>query len=836
MLRKAAEQYKQLGISTIATDSNKRSTQRWKQYQQHIASNDEHDAMFNSSKCHGLAIVCGHVSGMLEVIDVDVKNDLTTNLFEDFIQKIIDADESLARSLVTARTKSGGYHLYYKCSKIEGNKKLALRYTTDAEKKENPHEKVRVLIETRGEGGYVVAAPSAGYTFINGSIANIRTITEQQRDTLLECARSFNSVIEEVTHNAHYIGQKSFSKSPFLDFNQRGDVVELLEHHGWQVVGKKGSKIYFLRPGITTAKSSGDYNTDLGFFSVFSTSTLFEPQKGYRPAAVYALLECNGDWKEAAKKLLAAGYGESYKRIDTEVKKYLTANEDEPEKLSAKIALKFGLDIEKAKAIINQHQHEEQQGESEFWYWDDDKEKIVISHTRFARFLECHGFGLYFYNKTSIIYKIVHNDNNRLEEVGSEKIKKFIQDYILNYELLGKEYTKEQLLETIYRNNIIFSEGLFEFLQSLELDFLRDTIDTCYIPFRNGIIEIKENELKLRNYGEINKVIWKEDVKDFRVDINLTDDFECVFSDFVAKICNNDNARILYMCSTIGYLLHKYKHPGRPFMPLFGEETEDETKGGGTGKGIFTKALTYMLPTEIIDGKTFKADKNFALQRVKLSTKLIIFQDLAKGFDVEKLYGMITDGITVEKKNKDELYIQYDDSPKMAATSNYSIDDSAQHARRRIKVIEFSSFFSPEHTPEKEYGHLFYNEWDEDEWNRFYNFMFYCVRLYLKAGLSELQQGSQYKRKKIRVQFGEEFLTWFADYAETGGDAWQFAGTLYSDFLNVNDMDKKDYSQKRFRKALSVAASNFGKVLDARKNSQHNGKFEYRLINIEKTT
>lgn len=832
-LLKAGKEYVRLGISTIATDANKRSVLPWKIHQQRIATEQEIASMLANVKTQGIAIICGSVSGSLEVIDIDSKYDLTGNLFNDFMQAIVDNDAALAQTLVIAKTRSGGYHLIYRCPVITGNKKLAQRPATEEEKQINPHEKVLVLIETRGEGGYVVAAPTEGYAYIQGKPDCIQTISEIQREILLECARSFNQVVEEVNHHRHYVEQKNFNKSPFQDFNERSDIIGLLERHGWRVVGSKGPKTVFLRPGNTTSKSSGDYHHDLGLFMVFTTSSQFEPMKGYRPAAVYAMLECNGDYKEAAKKLLADGYGEPYKRIGREIKKYLRKKKDEGvegEKLVSKLAGEFDMNADDARVIINQHEQEELHQDMEFWSWDSEKEKLAIVYTRFARFLEENGFGLYFYDKTSPIFKVVRNDDNRLEEVSSEKIKKFTQDFIMSYELEGAEFTKEQLLEIIYRNNNIFSDGLFEFLRPVEIDFLRDTKDTAYFPFRNGLVEITAEGIRRRPYGDIQKVIWKEDIIDFRVDVDLSDDFDCEFSDFVGKICGGDKDRILYMCSIIGYMLHKFKHPARPYMPIFGEETDDDSKGGGTGKGIFTKAFNYMLSVETIDGKTFKADKSFAMQRIKLSTKLIIFQDLQKGFDIEKLYSMITEGITVEKKNKDELYIQYEDSPKMAATTNYTVDDSAQHARRRIKVVEFAPYFSPQHTPLDEYGHLLFDDWDQDEWNRFHNFMFWCVRFYLKHGVMELQQGDQYRRKKIKVQFGEEFLSWFQDYAANGCAEWKEGGALYTGFLGVNDMDRRDYSQKRFKKAMTIAADNFGKKLESKKNQQHNGKVEYRML------
>jgi replicative DNA helicase len=126
--------------------------------------------------------------------------------------------------------------------------------------------------------------------------------------------------------------------SPFEDYNNRGDVVELLERNGWKVVSNTGNKVNLLRPGSTDTATSGNFHTDKRTFSVFSSSTIFDvtdskgDKKAYSPSQVYTILECNGDFKESYKKLLAGGYGEPFsnghtdKLFKTEVIKVIGVN------------------------------------------------------------------------------------------------------------------------------------------------------------------------------------------------------------------------------------------------------------------------------------------------------------------------------------------------------------------------------------------------------------------------------------------------------------------------------------------------------------------------------
>lgn len=290
----------------------------------------KHD-LFN---CEAVGLVCGKLSGNVEIIDIDQKYSLDGKLFDNYKRLINEINPDLLKKLVVQKTMNGGYHFIYRCQKIEGNLKLASRSTTNDEKnktyieeikkgvdkdlakKRAANDKVRVLLETRGEGGMVVCYPSKGYELIYGDWFSISEITIDERETLMNIARQFNEVVDNYKpqHKAdNRRGVKGLST--FEDYNDRGDVVSLLEKHGWKAVKNQGRKVLLLRPGQTSATHSGNYDFDKKWFSVFTTSSEFDPMKAYQPYAVYAFLECNKDFSEASKRLYAEGYGE---RIEVE--------------------------------------------------------------------------------------------------------------------------------------------------------------------------------------------------------------------------------------------------------------------------------------------------------------------------------------------------------------------------------------------------------------------------------------------------------------------------------------------------------------------------------------
>lgn len=317
-LQQTALAYLNAGLSVIPTH-DKRPDGKWQQFQARQMT--EKEAAANFANAAQLAIICGKVSGSLEIIDVDCKYDITGKLFNRWKWLVQEACPTLWKKLCLESTKSGGYHVIYRCDTIEGNQKLARRPATDEEvgkhnatvekKVTNNYDLPVVLIETRGDGGYFVAAPSEGYSLLQGSFDKLSTITPDERAVLFNAARSLNEWMPKASFVIKGEPETVLEGgiSPGDDYDQRGDVVALLGSHGWVVVGEIGETVRFKRPGETTSAYSANYNQIPGRFWCWSTSTVFNAETPYKPYAVFAMLECDGDFKAAAKKLYGLGYG-----------------------------------------------------------------------------------------------------------------------------------------------------------------------------------------------------------------------------------------------------------------------------------------------------------------------------------------------------------------------------------------------------------------------------------------------------------------------------------------------------------------------------------------------
>ncbi|KKN79705.1 hypothetical protein LCGC14_0337270 [marine sediment metagenome] len=264
---------------------------------------------------YGFGLLAGERSkygdALAEIIDIDLKYSLDGTLWKDYKAEIQAAAPGLLKKLVIHKTINSGFHFLYRCQFIEGNKKLAKR-------RDDGPSKTKVLIETRGEGGYVVVPPSKGYEVMNNSMLDLPEISVQEREVLFSCAKIFNETDDSELRTELASDRRMYNRqatrhednNPFEEYNKRGDVLRLLTDHGWSVAKEKGTKKLLKRPGET----SNNYGADLDIidgiymFHVYTSSTQFQVDKTYSPSQIFTMLECDDDWTIAARKLRKDGY------------------------------------------------------------------------------------------------------------------------------------------------------------------------------------------------------------------------------------------------------------------------------------------------------------------------------------------------------------------------------------------------------------------------------------------------------------------------------------------------------------------------------------------------
>jgi putative DNA primase/helicase len=313
------------GISVVPPkeDGTKRPDGQWKRYQVDRASADQLELWYQSRQPKtGLGFVTGSVSGGLELfeLDADFYSEFRATADAVGLGPLLDRIEAG----YLERSPGGGWHLLYYCDQVEGNTKLAQEPGPPDPKTGKPT--VNVLIETRGEGGYVVVAPSNGtvhpsggrYELLKGGVETIATITSVERDQLFALARTFDRMpVEEgksplggkQTVRATKAAGEGEGTRPGDDYNARTTWDDLLASRGWTKLYTRGETTYWRRPGKSEGWSATTNHQGSGLLWVFTTSSAFEQGRSYDPFGAYATVEHGGVFEVAAKSLSEQGYG-----------------------------------------------------------------------------------------------------------------------------------------------------------------------------------------------------------------------------------------------------------------------------------------------------------------------------------------------------------------------------------------------------------------------------------------------------------------------------------------------------------------------------------------------
>jgi len=363
---------------------------------------------------------------------------------------------------------------------------------------------------------------------------------------------------------------------------------------------------------------------------------------------------------------------------------------------------------------------------SEEVFWKVDKKGICIEPDLYTAFLTKNGFARYYHEGAhkSTLVRVVEN---KVSLSSVEKIKDYILDYLK---------TKKQINVWNYccKSPYLFTDNHLTMIDSIEFLMLDDTKDISYLPYRNGVVKVSKTNIEIVPYIDIEGYIWDSHIiqRDYTPGSGSRNDFR----DFISKICANDVSRIRSLECTIGYLLHTHKDKADQKAIIFNDQEIDDNPNGGSGKSLVLTAIGKIRNIVKIDGKSFNpAKSDFVYQRVNVDSQILAFDDVKKNFDFEQLFSLISEGITVNRKNKDEIFIPFEHSPKIVITTNYVISGAGGSHDRRRHEVEFFQYFNATNSPQDLYKKLFFDEWNEDEWHVFDNYMINNLQQFMKAGL-----------------------------------------------------------------------------------------------------
>tara|TARA_R100001594_G_scaffold11802_5_gene26467 strand:- start:9811 stop:12228 length:2418 start_codon:yes stop_codon:yes gene_type:complete len=404
------------------------------------------------------------------------------------------------------------------------------------------------------------------------------------------------------------------------------------------------------------------------------------------------------------------------------------------------------LDDKTIEAVL--HKVEEENSLKQFWT-KNEKGTIKIVHILFKHFLEDNGFYKYC-PEGSKNYVFVRVTNNLIDHTSEKEIKDFILDHLLNLD-------DTSIYNYFADNTRLFREEFLTLLSTIDIYFIADTKENSYLYYKNCAVQITKDEIKPIDYLDLGGYVWKDHI--INRNFKLCSSDKCDYKTFVENVCGGNAQRVLSMESTIGFMLHGHKNLSYCPAVILNDEVISDNPEGGTGKGIFMNALAQMKKVVTIDGKSFAFERSFAYQLVSADTQILVFDDVKKHFDFERLFSVVTEGLTLEKKNKDAIKIPFSKSPKIAITTNYAIKGAGNSFARRKWELELHQHYNKTFSPLDDFGKLMFGEWDDEEWCSFDNYMIKCLQNYLEGGLHK-SKFVNLQVRQLSAETSHDFIEW----------------------------------------------------------------------------
>lgn len=285
-LLETAKKYYDAGLNILpASSREKRPLVSWKNY---IKQRPSFDDVFNDHTPHfdALALVCGATSGGVEVVDFDQKAAAFPSFWE--------LAKEWCASCVLESSQSGGKHLIYRREDCGPSVKLA-------------SNKDGVLIETRGQGGICIIAPSKGYEVESGDFTLLPILSRGICEKIFSTAKSFDETKKELRPVESFPARVERTQETGDSIAERlrdgFEWLDSLKRAGWEFLFENENYLYFSRPFQNVkGKIGGSFSKSEKFFHCFtSNAPPLEVDRTYSPLQLIAALEYDGDESKAAK-------------------------------------------------------------------------------------------------------------------------------------------------------------------------------------------------------------------------------------------------------------------------------------------------------------------------------------------------------------------------------------------------------------------------------------------------------------------------------------------------------------------------------------------------------
>lgn len=437
-----------------------------------------------------------------------------------------------------------------------------------------------------------------------------------------------------------------------------------------------------------------------------------------------------------------------------------------------------------------------------------DNDKVQLSYTETFRFLAASGFfRLANADEGASGFDFIHIEDGIIDRSATYEMRDFILTYIMTNckNPLVLEYFNSKL-------DVLLPDKKLERLEMRRDNFNNFEPDVQRSYYNNGQVEITSHSIKPelpinnvwrsrivpRNFKRTQIIDYIDTTGDWFAIGFTPEGLKCEFVQYLINVSNNyyspDAPRevttherfewdqhIVNKITAIGYLLTDWKYPSDRKAVVIQDHRISEVgqAWGGAGKSVLGTAISHVVAQAGFDGKTFNPSDDFALDGVSKATRNIFIDDIRTNFSFKSIFNWITGDLPVNPKGKTRFMIKAEDSPKILLTTNHAIKDADQGSvKRRIAYMEFSAWYNQDHTIVDDFGHQFFFDWDDYQWQLFDNFMAECVMYYLRSfELAWNKKGEgvvpppmrNIELRTLRQSMSETLLQWAEEYFDPTG-------------------------------------------------------------------
>ena len=384
--------------------------------------------------------------------------------------------------------------------------------------------------------------------------------------------------------------------------------------------------------------------------------------------------------------------------------------------------------------------------------------------------------------------------------------------YVFDYKVINHHYTRIDDPATVIHTPEY--KAALEALTAVsvpspEYKALKKTVDE-FPEIEKYNLEIKDQDFSIIKYlYNTGRVHWKKEESG----VPLTE-IEKKEHDlhFISKV------------AAIGYSLYRYKEPGMAYS-VYAMETEQGSLGshrGGTGKSFLFQMVETVRKLAFIDGqkKDLTDNKHIFSEVVKDVTDFVYFDDVAGSVDLHVFMPAITGKMEVEPKFVNKYTLAFPESPKLGITSNHPVRNMDPSLKRRLWFIGFSSYY---HTEDKsrnvkersmrtEFGKNLITDFTTDEMNRLYNFMVWCMHIYMKFRTKINPPMEDIEKRNLQQLLGDDFIYWADEYfTDDNLNVNIDRAAAFETFLEkIPERDRRFIKPAKFKEKLKLYAERRG--------------------------